>query len=30
MAEPVFRPLKEPVKTFIEEISHPRKQEEAR
>lgn len=29
MTEPVFRPLKEPVETFIEEISHPRKQEEA-
>lgn len=29
MAEPVFRPLKEPVETLIEEISHQRKQEEA-
>lgn len=30
MVEPVFRPLTESVETFIEEISHSRKQEEAR
>lgn len=30
MAEPVFKPLSEPVETFIEDIPHPRKQAEAR
>ena len=30
MAEPVFRPLEESVETFIEEISHSRKQGEVR
>lgn len=29
MADPVLRPLKESVEGFIEEIPHPRKQEEA-
>lgn len=30
MAEPLLKPLTEPVETFLEQIEHPRKQEEAK
>lgn len=30
MTEPLLKPLTEPVETFLEQIEHPRKQEEAK